>query len=206
MNALKDEDYEAWLVDLDGTLYWAPGVKLAMGLELALFGLSKIKRLRRFRHEHEALRAAGPAAALGDPFQLQLQSAAHALELEPAILEQDIRSWMIERPARYLSWFKRKELLTRIRRFRAKGGRTALVSDYPATRKLEALGASDLFEVIVASGEPFGPKRLKPDPSGYLTAASKLGVEPARCLVLGDRQDADGLAAQAAGMTFRKIP
>jgi HAD superfamily hydrolase (TIGR01509 family) len=46
---------------------------------------------------------------------------------------------------------------------------------------------------------------LKPDPEGYLLAARTLGVEPAQCLVIGDRLDADGAAAQAAGMAFQHI-
>ena len=61
-----DRVYDAWLLDLDGTLYWAPGVKLAMGFELALLGLGRLGRLRRFRKEHELLRApvVGRAIAL----------------------------------------------------------------------------------------------------------------------------------------------
>ncbi|HEV8245640.1 MAG TPA: HAD family hydrolase, partial [Polyangiaceae bacterium] len=77
------------------------------------------------------------------------------------------------------------------------------VSDYPAQRKLAALGTPELFDVVVASGEPGGPRRLKPHPEGFLRAAEALGVAPARCLVIGDREDADGLAARAAGMGFR---
>jgi FMN phosphatase YigB (HAD superfamily) len=38
-----------------------------------------------------------------------------------------------------------------------------------------------------------------------LRAAERLGVPAAHCLVLGDRLDADALAAQAAGMAFRRI-
>jgi putative hydrolase of the HAD superfamily len=112
---------------------------------------------------------------------------------------------MIERPAKWLPLFRRRSLLDEIRAFREAGGRTALVSDYPARRKLEALGAAPLFDVVVASGEPAGPRRLKPHPNGMLGAASALGIDPARCLVIGDRPDADGLAASAAGMAFRHI-
>jgi beta-phosphoglucomutase-like phosphatase (HAD superfamily) len=57
--------------------------------------------------------------------------------------------------------------------------------------------------VVVASGEPGGPLRLKPHPNGMLQAAEALAVAPVRCLVIGDRDDADGLAARSAGMAFR---
>lgn len=204
--ARHGSEYSAWLVDLDGTLYWAPGVKLAMACELALLGWGVARRLQRFRHEHEALREETRVAAVDmDPFRVQLERAARALAIEVHELERDVRDWMIRRPGRYIGWFRRKALLKEIRDFRARGGRAGLVSDYPARDKLGALGATELFDVVVASGEAGGPRRLKPDPDGYLRAASSLGVEPARCLVIGDRDDADGAAARAAGMAFRKI-
>jgi len=196
--------YAAWLVDLDGTLYWAPGVKLAMAAELALFGLGKTGRLRHFREQHELIRKDASAAS-GDPFNLQLERTASQLGISTPELERDVRAWMIERPKRYIGWFRRKSLLEEIRRFRADGGRTAVVSDYPARDKLTALGATELFDAVVASGEPEGPGRLKPDPDGYLRAARALAVAPERCLVIGDRDDADGAAARAAGMAFRRI-
>jgi HAD superfamily hydrolase (TIGR01509 family) len=46
---------------------------------------------------------------------------------------------------------------------------------------------------------------LKPHPEGYLLAAQALSVDPSRCLVIGDRPDADGEAARAAQMAFRLV-
>ena len=53
---MSDANHDAWLVDLDGTLYRPKPVKLLMAAELALLGWGNIKLLQRFRHEHEALR------------------------------------------------------------------------------------------------------------------------------------------------------
>ena len=195
-------EHDALLVDLDGTLYAQAPVRLAMAAELSLLGWSALRILRRFRHEQEALRA---LELEGDPFALQLERTAAALGESPAAVEALVQAWMIERPGKWLSLFRRRALLEEIRAFRAAGGRTALVSDYPARKKLAALGAAPLFEVIVASGEPAGPTRLKPHPSGVLRAAAALGVDPARCLVIGDRADADGAAARTAGMAFRQV-
>lgn len=72
-------------------------------------------------------------------------------------------------------------------------------------KKLRALAVQDLFDVVVASGEDHSPRNLKPDPEGYLRAAELLQVEPAQCLVIGDREDADGAAARAANMGFRLV-
>jgi beta-phosphoglucomutase-like phosphatase (HAD superfamily) len=58
---------------------------------------------------------------------------------------------------------------------------------------------------VIANGEPGGPERLKPHPDGYLLAAALLGVSSEQCLVIGDRDDADGVAARHAKMAFRLI-
>jgi len=207
---VADAEYDAWLVDLDGTLYTARWVKLAMAAELALFGWSALKTLRQFRHDHEALReeqSVGNALATAheSPFARQLARTAAALGRPVSQVERVVQSWMFERPGKWIGRFPRRALLTELRSFKARNGRTALVSDYPAERKIDALGARSLFDVIVANGEAHGPRRLKPDPEGYLHAAELLKVQPARCLVIGDRDDADGEAARAAKMGFRLV-
>jgi HAD superfamily hydrolase (TIGR01549 family) len=197
--------YEAWLCDLDGTLYRPVPLKLLMGAELLLLGLADLRAIRVFRREHERLRGSEQFAPGTVPFELQLQRAAEQLGLGPEVLRAKVERWMIERPARWVRVFRRKALLQEIRDYRHQGGKTAVVSDYPARSKLRAMGLDDLFEVVVANGEPGGPLALKPRPDGYLLAARRLGVEPARCLVIGDRDDADGAAARAAGMAFRNV-
>jgi len=202
--------YEAWLVDLDGTLYTQRWVRLAMAAELLLLGWGALPILRRFRHEQEAQRAevvAGQALALTheSPFHAQLARTAQALGVPVSKVESVVRDWMFVRPRKWIRRCLNTSLLAELRSFKAQGGRTALVSDYPASSKLEALGAPGLFDVVVASGEANGPRRLKPDPEGYLRAAELLSVAPERCLVVGDRDDADGAAARAAKMGFRLV-
>jgi FMN phosphatase YigB (HAD superfamily) len=196
-------DVRAWLVDLDGTLYHPGPVKLAMAAELVLAGLRVAPLLRRFRHEHERQRATQGAA--GDPFARQLAASAHALALDPGELRQVVDEWMFRRPGKWLWLARRRGFLAELAAFRAAGGRAALVSDYPARAKLAALGMTALFEVVVAAGEPGGPPSLKPSPAGYLAAAERLGVAAQECLVIGDREDADGEAARRAGMFFRRV-
>jgi HAD superfamily hydrolase (TIGR01549 family) len=209
----------AWLVDLDGTLYHAAPVRLCLALELLLMGRQWLGAIRTFRQCHELLRSAqdggreGPGERVppgegvpgSDPYRQQLAMTARRLGLDPAALEAGLAEWMQRRPGKWLALFRRRRLLAQIAAFRQQGGRTALVSDYPARLKLTALGAAALFDVVVASGEPGGPRRLKPDPHGYLLAAQRLGVPPAACLVIGDRDDADGEAARRAGMRFCRV-
>lgn len=196
--------HQAWLVDLDGTLYAPLPVKLAMAAELLAFGLGSLASVRAFRAEHEQLRKTG-GAWQPSPYHVQLERAAAALGQAPGDLESTVVEWMQRRPGPWIRRFRRRRLIRELRAFRAAGGKTALVSDYPSSQKLAALGLSADFDVQVASGEPGGPLRLKPEPDGYLAAAERLGVAPADCLVIGDRDDADGEAARRAGMHFRQV-
>lgn len=60
---------------------------------------------------------------------------------------------------------------------------------------LEAFGAADLFEIIVTADDV---ARAKPDPAGYLLAASHLGIDPGACACIEDTPT--GIeAARAAG-------
>jgi FMN phosphatase YigB (HAD superfamily) len=197
--------HRAWRVDLDGTLYHPTPVKMMLAFELVLGGRRAIAALRAFRHEHERIRR-DMAQATDDPFVLQLERTAARLGIATGELEPVVREWMFRRPGRWIRRFRRRALLGEIAAFRDSGGKTAIVSDYPAKEKLEALGARPLFDAVVANGEERGPGRLKPWPDGYQLAARRLGVEPDVCLVIGDRPDADGEAANRAGMAYRQVP
>lgn len=192
-------EVRACLVDLDGTLYRPLPLKLAMAAELALFGLPAVGTLRQFRRQHEL-----PALGISNPFEDQLERTARELGRPVAEVRDTVERWMFRRPAKWIAAFRRRDLLQELEAFRLRGGRLALVSDYPIRGKIDQLALR--FDVTVSSGEPGGPTRLKPDPEGYLAAARALGVRPEECLVIGDREDRDGEAARRAGMRFRKVP
>lgn len=200
---------KAWLIDLDGTLYPAKPLKFAMAAELALLGAPSIRVLDIFRSHHELVRH----DLLSDPnlefhpsaFHEQVRRAATQAGVSEEHVHAKVVEWMVERPGKWMRLFRRKSLLLRIEEFRARGGRTALVSDYPASVKLERMGVRPLFDTVVASGEHPELRRLKPAPDAFLLAARDLGVEPHDCLILGDRDDADGEAARTARMSFELI-
>jgi beta-phosphoglucomutase family hydrolase len=86
-------------------------------------------------------------------------------------------------------------------------GRTPFAVVSGSTREsviasLESLNLLDRFDTLVCAGDY---KKSKPDPEAFLLAASRLGVEPARCLVFEDTEM--GIqAATAAGMASVKVP
>lgn len=67
---------------------------------------------------------------------------------------------------------------------------------------LEAMALNDVFRVVVSSDEV---SHGKPAPDVYLETARRLGVDPARCLVVEDSLNGV-LAGKAAGMTVVLIP
>jgi HAD superfamily hydrolase (TIGR01509 family) len=69
------------------------------------------------------------------------------------------------------------------------------------TRSLEALGILDRFDTLVCAGDY---AHGKPDPEPFLTAARRLNVAPANCLVFEDAE-AGIRSAVAAGMSWVRI-
>lgn len=68
----------------------------------------------------------------------------------------------------------------------------------PQRAKLAAIGLSERFPLLVASGEV---GVAKPEAAIFALACERLGVEPARAVHVGDRLDFDAQAAAAAGLT-----
>ncbi len=196
--------YRAWLVDLDGTLYHQHLVRLAMGAELLFGHWRVIPLLQAFRVAQENMRQEA-GRTFNCPYHGQVERVAEQFGTTAEHVRSTVQYWMVQRPLKWLRLFRRRQLIAEIGSFHRRGGRTAVVSDYPAAKKLTALGADSIFDVVVANGEVQGAYRLKPWPDGFLLAASQLGVSPEECLVLGDRDDTDGEAARRAKMSFELV-
>jgi FMN phosphatase YigB (HAD superfamily) len=79
--------------------------------------------------------------------------------------------------------------------------RVAVYSDYPFLKeRLEALGLSPGPDILLYGPESFGAQ--KPAAGPFLRIAAALGAAPEETLVIGDREDTDGLGAFRAGMHF----
>jgi FMN phosphatase YigB (HAD superfamily) len=77
----------------------------------------------------------------------------------------------------------------------------AVYSDYPRVEeRLDAIGLDPRVCGLLFGPEDFGAQ--KPAPGPFLGIAASLRCEPARTLVIGDRDDTDGAGAQAAGMMY----
>jgi len=108
--------------------------------------------------------------------------------------EADYRRLVAEYGLQPKPWAK--EWLTGLH---AAGWKQAIVTSAPAANAdvmLRALGLLSLFETVVTAEDV---KEGKPDPEVFLTAAARLGVAPARCIVVEDAM-AGIEGARRAGM------
>ncbi|QKW36490.1 HAD family phosphatase [Actinomadura sp. NAK00032] len=143
-------------------------------------------------------RLVGGSIAIAVDYMLELTGAS----ADPAEIARRMLDGMTERLTACVPMMPgAKELLAAVR---AAGVPAALVSS--SHRRLiepvlDAIGREH-FALSVAGDEV---SRTKPDPEPYLTAAARLGADPARCVVLEDSPN--GVAAgEAAGCATVAVP
>jgi putative hydrolase of the HAD superfamily len=93
----------------------------------------------------------------------------------------------------------RPDAVSTLQALRAKGLRTGLISDCSAEvpELWSETRLPPLFDVALFSCEV---KMKKPDPGIYRLACSRLGVEPAECIYIGDGCSGELAGAKACGM------
>jgi beta-phosphoglucomutase family hydrolase len=118
--------------------------------------------------------------------------------------EADLRTYQAEKEEAYRAAFgphlaALPGLTDLLQAARVAGMRLAVATSAPPKNidlVLDGLNMRKQFDAVVGEAEV---KRAKPDPEIYLTAAARVGVEPARCVVFED--SIVGIAAaRAAGM------
>jgi FMN phosphatase YigB (HAD superfamily) len=195
-------DKQAVIFDLDGTLYHQKPVRRAMLARLLrahllrpFEGYRTIRFLSAYRRAQEELRNESAA----DAANRQLLHACERARFDSALAPAIVGRWMEREPLDLLRIHRRAGLVEILQNLRDAGIRLALLSDYPATRKLEALGIAHLFEIVVSAQDP-EVGAFKPSPLGLEVTLRRLGVQPGAALYVGDRPDVDSAAARAAGI------
>ena len=98
----------------------------------------------------------------------------------------------------------RPQLIEFVKYCKKLGVKTAVLSDYGIIdERLEALGFDkNLFDVRVSS-EDFGA--FKPISRVFTEVAEMLELKPQQILMVGDRDDTDGIGAKSVGMPFLRV-
>lgn len=183
--------------DLDGTLYDLQATKLRM--LAACFPFWRTLRVGRAVREELRGRIFVDGAALLDE---EARVAAERLERDPASTKSQLHALFNVRLARVLAKTgPRPALRAQLQRLCDDGVAIAVISDRGHVQaKLEALGLADLPWRALVSADDEGV--LKPSPVLWQRCAARCGVDVAAMLHVGDRDDADGAGARAAGCGF----
>jgi HAD superfamily hydrolase (TIGR01549 family) len=199
------DEVRAVLLDVDGTMYRQTPVRRAMTARLVrahwrrpALGVRVTRVLGAYRRAQESLRRDGFE---GDVIAAQLDYAVRRSRTQPSAVAALVDEWMETTPLDLVAASAREGLVAALDEMADNGLRLGVVSDYPAHRKLEALGIADRFDVVV-SAQDDRVQSLKPNPRGILVALNALGVRPAEAVYVGDRPDVDAPAAAAAQVHF----
>ena len=200
-----DSPTRAYVLDVDGTLYNQRAVRLRMFFRLLTQAGSRPlqaagvwRALAAYRQAQEELRINCPECSSIDDEQTRW--AAAKAGLSPDFVRACVREWMTEAPLDLLRPAMRADLLTFLDTARARGLRLAVWSDYPAAAKLEAMGLTRYFDVVVCAADA-GIQRFKPHPRGLEVILERLGLQKDQIVYIGDRPEVDGAAARNAGVS-----
>ena len=108
----------------------------------------------------------------------QVDLAAKQSGVDAAAVVAWVDQWMETAPLDLVAASARDGLVDALDAMAAAGSKLGVVSDYPAQRKLEALGIADRFDAVV-SAQDARVGAFKPNPRGILVALGDLGVRPA---------------------------
>jgi len=195
---------KALIFDVDGTLYEQAPVRRAMlyrilrtNLTSPRQGVVTLRTLYRYREAHEQLRNIPPDSSGIAGTQLLLAS--KAAGVSPEMIASCVARWMEQEPLSLLGAWIRKGTVELLRAAKRSGLRLAVCSDYPADRKLAAMGIAAFFDIVVTAQDP-EVQRLKPDPRGLEVTLQRLAVRRNEAVYIGDRADVDAVAASRAGI------
>jgi putative hydrolase of the HAD superfamily len=183
--------------DVDGTLYRQRPLRLRMAAELLRDAarrrtLSTIIALKLYRNTHEAFCESDDGM-----FEERVRDhVATTLRISPAHLSSIITEWIEHRPLRHVARYRYAGIETLFRGLKRHGKQIGVLSDYPASAKLAALG---LCADHVRCAQDVDVGLPKPHPRGMRRLIELANVTPERALIIGDRPERDGRAARSAG-------
>jgi FMN phosphatase YigB (HAD superfamily) len=194
-------DYQALVLDMDGTLYYQLPVRVWMFLSLIAHYVvrpHKLKELLLLR-EYRKLREQRAFSESNDIDQSQLAFLAEKYQIATESASAIIEHWMQDSAQGALAIARDKTLISLATRFRDNGGILIIYSDYPVQKKLQAIGL--VTDYTFHSGDPT-IQCMKPDKRGLESIMKIVGLSADDILFIGDRYDRDGLCAAAVNMDY----
>lgn len=189
------------IFDLDGTLYQQRPVRLRMAFKLLIHvlthrhGCRDLLVLRHYRSNREGLAEARTI----NVSHIQFKATAQAFQLTEEQVAGIVHEWMDLKPLTALRIARFKDIDRMFEVLKAQGVKVGVFSDYPLTEKLQALG---LVADVQCCATASDVDRLKPEPTGLIKTLDMMGLTCNECVMIGDREERDGLCAESASVPF----
>lgn len=195
-------DYKVYIFDLDGTLYYQKPFRIRMLYTLIKYvlkhplSLRKLFWIKKYREIREHWDKCENDFCFDNGLSLDERQYAYVAAKEhvtPQQVEQAVKLFMLELPLSVLLPYRDEILADMIKKLKSNKKTVVIYSDYPVESKLACLGIE--ADACYTSGD----RRIgcmKPEPKGIHVILEELGCDSADAVMIGDRFEKDGLAAQ----------
>lgn len=201
-------DYKAVIFDLDGTLYYQKSFRIRMLLYLMGHMLTHpsgvkdvflIKKYREVREDWDEIEKKGSYKEDMDLDSRQFEYVAGIKKVSTQRVRKAVSFFMLEAPLKLLPAYRDEVMAELIDKLHEKGVKVVVYSDYPVRDKLDALAIKADAD-FTSADEAIGC--MKPDPKGLGVILGTLGLSAEDAIMIGDRYEKDGLAAEGNKMDY----
>lgn len=201
-NINKDwQKYKAVIFDVDGTLYNLSKMHRYIFWEMLKYYIVRpckyleIFIVYNYRKERERL----AHSSANNIAERQYDNVAKKLKLDKSKVIQVIDFWMNKKPLEYIEKCLNIEIKELIDQLRLMGVLIVYFSDYDPTEKVKRLDLKYDYFFCSCDREI---DALKPSTKGLSYILEKLRLNANQCLLVGDRDDKEGLMAREIGMDY----
>lgn len=195
------EKVQAYIFDLDGTLYSQKKMHIMMAEELIryyaihlnrikdIYYIWKFRKLREYRDNKQI----SINELIG-----KMSSSEDKIKNIYGVIDR----WMFKEPLKLIKSCAYKGVINYIRKEKDKGKIIVIYSDYPVKDKLDALGICADMEVC---SEDDNIKELKPSSKAMNYIMDRLNADASSVVYVGDRDEKDGESARLSGVVYYDI-
>ena len=197
-------NYKAWILDFDGTLYRQLPLRICMIIMIIKYyivrphKISEIFLIRDYRRLREKLFA----AHTGDFYKQQLSILAEKYKIPIQNIENLIHLWLVEKPLPFIKMWQRRKFLLLIQHYQKQGVKMFIYSDNPVNEKISAL---DFKPDYMFFSDDDIIKCMKPNPKGLKNILKEFNLKSSEVLYIGDRDDRDKICAEQANVDYLDV-
>ena len=193
---------KVFIIDVDGTLYSQPKMRMRMALKLAVYYSLHFFRYKELRAISTFRKIRESDEFKSTTMEQQIKYASDKCKFDYQKAKTTIEKWMFVIPLDIMEKCAFKDLLEFIRSFQESNKELVIYSDYPADDKLARL---DLSPSMVFTPENPDIAQLKPSKKAMSYILSKLPYELNDIIYIGDRDCKDRRSAEYARIDYCDI-